>query len=254
MAEWMDWVSFVASIFGIVGVTGVVLTIWSFCLDRQKRAAEADLGRVCCDREKMGYFAIDEPKWWKRKFWKNVALPVVPTLSAIIEAGDELAFTSALFDSIPPNHEEVCWKPIYERFYDELAWTKSAFWDVLKPAEDHVNVLRSYSWDDAKTNSSEGEVRDLEKQIRKRPYLDRHLLYGTTMEGGPHLIKCVMPLSGEDSTCTLDRVDKLWIYNRQPCLEASAYDATALAFILGMYLECRTSPLIINGYGALVCQ
>lgn len=47
---------------------------------------------------------------------KHVPLPIIPEMSAIIRAGDDLAFTSALFDGIPANRDEVCWLPIYEGF------------------------------------------------------------------------------------------------------------------------------------------
>ena len=108
----MDYVSLVASIVGILGLVGLAIGIYTFCLDRQKRAAEKDLGHACCGKEKMGYFAIEEPKWFKLGFWDKVNLPVVPKLAAIVEAGDDLAFTSSLFDSIPPNHNEACWQAI----------------------------------------------------------------------------------------------------------------------------------------------
>jgi hypothetical protein len=60
-------------------------------------------------------------KFWR--FWKKVEVPVVPKISALIAAGDDLVYTSALFDSIPANYDEVCWRGIYEAFFDELAWT-----------------------------------------------------------------------------------------------------------------------------------
>lgn len=61
-------------------------------------------------------------------------------MSAIIRAGDDLAFTSALFDGIPANHDEVCWKPIYEGFFNELAWNqKGTYWDSVST---HPNLKR----------------------------------------------------------------------------------------------------------------
>jgi hypothetical protein len=72
----------------------------------------------------MGYFAINEPKWYLpwQYFKKHVSLPIIPEMSAIIRAGDDIAYTSALFDGIPANRDEVCWLPIYEGFFNELAW------------------------------------------------------------------------------------------------------------------------------------
>jgi hypothetical protein len=53
-------------------------------------------------------------------------------MSAIIRAGDDLAYTSALFDGIPANRDEVCWLPIYEGFFNELAWNQeSSYWDSV---------------------------------------------------------------------------------------------------------------------------
>jgi len=112
----------VASIVNLVGFTAVLVTIVAFFRNLDKEATVEDLGRVCCDHDKMGYFAVQRPslmKFWR--FWKKVEVPIVPKVSAIIEAGDELMYTSALFDTIPANFDEVCWRGIYEGFFDELA-------------------------------------------------------------------------------------------------------------------------------------
>jgi hypothetical protein len=101
----------------------------------------------------MGYFAVKSPS--PLNLWncgKNVELPKVSKVSAIIEAGDDLVFTSALFDSIRVNCDEVCWRGIYEGLFDELAWMKNSTFlkdtpvkklhDYEKKGNDHVGKLR----------------------------------------------------------------------------------------------------------------
>ena len=156
MAAWTDVLSVVSSIVGIISLLGLILAIAAFCLDRKKRAAEIDLGRICCSQDEMGYFAIKSPSLWNPlHYTRKVKLPVVPDITAIIEAGDDMAFTSSLFDSIPANHDEVCWLGIYEGFFNELAWRDNSHWKSLwndrelrryaKMAEKHIAQATSNS-------------------------------------------------------------------------------------------------------------
>jgi hypothetical protein len=50
--------SWISTIVGLVGFTAVLITIATFYKNLDKEATEQDLGRVCCDKEKMGYFAV----------------------------------------------------------------------------------------------------------------------------------------------------------------------------------------------------
>jgi hypothetical protein len=120
--------------FRTLGFIGVILGVITFCTGLAKRATEKDAGRVCSDVDKMGYFAINESNWYLpwQYFKSHVPLHIVPEMSAIIRAGDDLAFISALFDGIPANRDKVCWLPIYEGFFNELAWNQeSSYWDSV---------------------------------------------------------------------------------------------------------------------------
>lgn len=156
MAAWTDVLSVVSSIVGIISLLGLILAIAAFCLDRKKRAAEIDLGRICCSQDEMGYFAIKSLSLWNPlHYTREVKLPVVPDTKAIIEAGDDMAFTSSLLDSIPANHDEVCWLGIYEGFFNALAWRDKSHWKSLwngrelrqyaKMAEKHIAQATSNS-------------------------------------------------------------------------------------------------------------
>jgi hypothetical protein len=370
---WKDTVSVVSSIIGILGFIGIITGVITFCTELSKRAREKDAGRVCCDAEKMGYFAIQEPNWYKpwQYFKKHVPLPIVPEMSAIIRAGDDLAYTSALFDGIPANHDEVCWLPIYEGFFNELAWSKeSSYWKRLskddsmkrytKEAADHVAKLKEMSENEVfkerikakeeivaekakeeekakqeekakgkeKANEKETVEKkmkpdtvqsqnagagddacedkqardvviesgddlekqplmdhqsqdtqntwvkwlrrfkqlrwikrwrgirdgnkdvDLKNQAQENSYLDRHVLYGLDFPDGPHLWNCVRHLDRKEPKSEVEDTDKVWIYNKKPCVETSNYDLTALSLMLGMRLRDGRDRSTKIGYGA----
>lgn len=266
-------------------------------------------------------------------------------MSAIIRAGDDLAFTSALFDGIPANRDEVCWLPIYEGFFNELAWNReSSYWDSVstdqnlkryaKKAAVQVeklekwrkkdvpneivratkeimeekkkkerNTLKSQSTEageDANENKQSTNVvvqssHDLEaqnqlepqqqkpqqtltkrltwieklgwikglrgirdgdsdsywkNQAQKKSYLDRHVLYRSDFKDGPHLWNCVRHLEGIVPKSEVEDTNKVWIYNKKPCVETSAYELTALSLMLGMRLRGGRDPSTSIGYGA----
>ena len=84
----------ISSIFSIVGFIGVLIAIATYYDALRKRAAEKDVGQVCCDPKRMCYFAVKSPS--PLNLWncgKDVELPKVPKVSAIIEAGDDLVST-----------------------------------------------------------------------------------------------------------------------------------------------------------------
>jgi hypothetical protein len=121
---WLEILGAVASIFAILGVP---VGIWMAQWELNYRIATGHLGPLCTDEDKMGYFVAKLCcKWFYRL--RPVRIPKVPpprlpTITALIEAGDEGWFTSAIFNSISPNHAEVSWKPLYEAFFCEYIWS-----------------------------------------------------------------------------------------------------------------------------------
>jgi hypothetical protein len=65
------------------------------------------------------------------------------TVTSLIYAGDAGVFDSSMFDWMRPHYSRVSWKPFYEAFYRELAWTmdmerprmigiKAATWEMYE--------------------------------------------------------------------------------------------------------------------------
>src|ERR1051326_7568508 len=75
----------------------------------------------------MGYFVVSEPNpMWCSVFWKRKAakLPLLPTLSTILKAGEAQIYTSAMFDWVEMSSggDAVGWRSFYEAFFNQLAW------------------------------------------------------------------------------------------------------------------------------------
>jgi len=149
----------IGAVVALVGLGGLLLTMWTFLQKQSDRAAREDVGRAC-SKSSMGYFAAKTPWWFSRKV---TSLPWVPTLSGLIKAGEDLAYTSALFDQIPNSHEEVSWRKIYEAFFDEMAWDHqcrrpSWGWKYLKKAKERKKAMIKFN------SAAAGDT-------------DRHLMY-----------------------------------------------------------------------------
>lgn len=74
----------------------------------------------------MGYFCAHYDCWlWKLAFFpmRRVRIPRIPTVSDIIKGGDEGLFTMSIMDAIGPRHLSVSWRPVFEGFFREYAWT-----------------------------------------------------------------------------------------------------------------------------------
>jgi hypothetical protein len=90
----------------------------------------------------------------------------------------------------------------------------------------------------------------LKNQAQKKSYLDRHVLYRPDFKDGPHLWNCVRHLEGIVPKSEVEDTNKVWIYNKKPCVETSAYELTALSLMLGMRLRGGRGPSTRIGYGA----
>src|SRR5215469_7972656 len=93
----------------------------------------------------MGFFVAKAPRWWWAIFpflgVPRVPVPMVPSVSALIEAGDDRIFTSSMFNSILPDRRKVSWNAVYERFFIEYVWC------LLKKELPGVQTLRPGLWD-----------------------------------------------------------------------------------------------------------
>jgi len=127
----------------VVTLLGVIWAAWTASWHLGVQHATKHLGPVCRDEDLMGFFVVKAPRWWWAIFpflgMPRVSVPVVPNVSALIEAGDDGIFTSSMFNSILPDRRKVSWNAVYERFFIEHAW------NLLRPAMQGVELLRPES-------------------------------------------------------------------------------------------------------------
>jgi len=86
----------------------------------------------------MGYFVAKQPRrlaYFLAKLLSGLVefsslgitrIPKVPTIANLIRAGDDLMYTSSMFDHIPPSPQEVCWVSLYTQFFNEMAWLEKS--------------------------------------------------------------------------------------------------------------------------------
>jgi len=99
---------------------------------------------------------------------------------------------------------------------------------------------------------------DLECQALKKAYHNRHVLYEPGYKDGPYLANCVRPMKVRVPLPAFqEKVAKVWIYDKKPCIDTSISEATALSLVLGMRLKDHHDGRV-TGYGAfgmsLSCQ
>lgn len=113
---------FVNAIFTAVGVIlGLWLAGWRINIANFKQS----LGSISLDKDLMGYFVAWSPLIWDIwPFCTPLAVrPRVPTIFAMIEAGDLGLFSSSMFSSMPAHYSRVSWRPVYEAFFREYVWS-----------------------------------------------------------------------------------------------------------------------------------
>lgn len=131
-----------------ITILGFLYGIWAgtYAWTRQKTIQR--LGSTCYDKEQMGPFVARFSRWWQRVFLFifpipcKVPVPHLPTITALIKAGDDGLYTSALFDGIEANYQQVSWKPLYEAFFHELLWRQ---WTQSNKNQDVDQYLHSTS-------------------------------------------------------------------------------------------------------------
>jgi hypothetical protein len=129
----------------VVTLLGVIWAVWTAAWHLSVLRATKHLGSICRDKDQMGIFVVQGPRWWWAIFpflgVPRLSLPTVPRVSALIEAGDDGIFTSSMFNSILPDRRKVTWNAIYERFFVECVWC------LLLPDGPDVQTLQSRAWD-----------------------------------------------------------------------------------------------------------
>ncbi|KAK7221320.1 hypothetical protein V2G26_009323 [Clonostachys chloroleuca] len=112
----------------VLTVLGVIYGVWTAQWELNRRRATNHLGPVCQDQDEMGSFVVDIPQQ-RRRLWpffiRRVPKPLLPTLSAIMTAGDNGMFTSSMFEWIPfvpAEQRHITWIAFYESMFREYTW------------------------------------------------------------------------------------------------------------------------------------
>lgn len=108
----------VTAVSSLIGALSIVFGVFSWFINTNRQHVVDRVGKTAIEKRKMGYFTVRCP-WY---YGRSAVPPKVPNLSIIIRAGDNIYFTSSMFDGIPAKNETVTWSPLYTAFFDELAW------------------------------------------------------------------------------------------------------------------------------------
>ncbi|KAN0095983.1 hypothetical protein V8E51_014788 [Hyaloscypha variabilis] len=254
----------------------LLLALYTYVAGAVDQAAREDIGRACCEKRQMAYFVAPPPKWWSYYRRRGVTrIPKVPTVDNLLQAGDRLLFTSAIFDHIDPSSQEVGWVTLYKQFFREMSWldderTREARKDsdiskYLKKADKRRINLQNSAWTPATpsdaANMTKNRRGDEEsghlpgattRDIVWKPNSEipvRHCLFPPRSKRPPMMVCCVLPLetarseAGSTSVLadlTLPDLRSLWIVNAKPCIEVSREELAGLALALGVCLSKET--------------
>jgi len=142
----------------VLAVAGGLWGLWTAAWRLNFWIVTDHLGPVCRDKQEMGLFVAKVPSWgwWFLPFFLpfypgRTAKPRVPTVSALIKAGDAGVFTSSMFDYMRHNPQTVSWRSLYEAYFYERAWAaerqRSSTYEKDKSCSgDRDELVYSYSY------------------------------------------------------------------------------------------------------------
>lgn len=254
----------------IMVVITLVLALISYVVEGASRAAQEDIGKSCCEKRQMGYFVARQPYTWS--YFRRTAtarIPKVPTVENLIQAGDRLMFTSAMFDHIDSSPQDVCWVSLYTQFFQGVAWLNWLQTHNIRQNEDIAKYLQKAD-ERVKELSQPGKVeRSVSKKNnhgtsavdveaggtrRAHPVLMkpnsrtpvRHCLFPGRSKGLPILVSCVLPFQkpGSEAQPAIEKLElpdirTLWLVDGKPCIEMSREELAGLALSLGIPLIKR---------------
>lgn len=262
----------------ILGLISAFTAARSYVNSIRKYRAEQDIGFICCNQRRMGYFQSKVPSY----MWSNSQATVlsVPTMTGLLRAGEGNVFTSALVDELSDNlSDDVCWKQIYEIFFRQLAWDGHSDPRV-------ATIMRNASsdvWKKMRLSSGDMHTFDVEAQSccrrilrqyfrweRRRytlkeqytpynRYHDRRLMYRTISGHSPPLVRCVIPLrqigaASPFSPLTGDHsiwqrnLRPIWIHDGHPCIPVPMQQLAGFCLVFGINLHQDNHTL--SGAGA----
>lgn len=247
-----DWIEFVAA---IAGVAGLLWAVFTYLCDIRAAQRREDPASICCDEEKMGVFMVSKPAWWKPwRPWARVEAPTLPTLTALLIAGDAGVWTSEMAEGLTTLNNGAAWRPLYESFFRNLTLCK----DMKFPETVLQYFNRVNSW-----------IRYLPKSVVRptqagvRRHVQRMELYKTGALSPAHLVNCIRPLDyvdggkwrdpnrlqGDNCIWEMD-MQPVWVYEGRPCIKVSKEELAALALSLGVVFNQNPDRTDVHGLGA----
>ncbi|KAF1828554.1 hypothetical protein BDW02DRAFT_651986 [Decorospora gaudefroyi] len=119
-----DWIGVSAAIAGVVGLLWAVFTYLAGARANQRKE---DPGAVFCNKERMGFFAAKTPPVYNPiKPWRPVKAPRIPSITAMLRAGEAGIWTSAMVEGMTMLEDAATWKPICEEFLRTLLYSDSS--------------------------------------------------------------------------------------------------------------------------------
>ena len=249
-----DWIEFIAA---IAGVAGLLWAVFTYLCDIRATQRKEDPGSICCDEEKMGYFVVKKPAWWKPwKPWARVEVPKLPTIVGLLKAGEAGVWSSELAEGMVAIDNAASWRPLYEAFFRNLTQYDDR---MIVPEAAHY-LKKVEFWKRYLPNNITSSVHQAERR-----HAQRLALYKTKTADPATLVSCMRPLDyignsdvrdtddplqGPDSIWVSDMQD-IWIHNSKPCIKVSKEELAALAVSLGIVLEWHdTTRTEFHGVGA----
>lgn len=223
----MKWWEVAQLVTALIGLVSVLIAIYTFFWQWKVRAVTFDRNRICADKHAMGYFVANS--WRGNLFWRTTQLPLIPTVRGVIEAGDDLLWTSSVIESMRWSDGEVSWLSLYQGVFNEIVWKpesdteyerrSSALAPIIKQAQRHKEAVQISQGFLAEMSQRErccvknlyarvkGRLRSVTDRTADEEAVDhdndeedgrdecsRHLLYVIPPNQAPTLLDCVRPL------------------------------------------------------------
>lgn len=266
----LTWIQTFAVTFSLVGV---LVAVYSLRQTMNQSTMER-VGQISCDKSSMGYFVVKTPRFLGPLTGKKVELPQLPTIGYLIRAGDNLVYTSAMFDHAPPFSTKVCWVNLYTQFFDQIALRQDIKKIDFSKYHGLADILSRASSNVRRSRKGVAHFGGVMKAWRawktRQPYDVENLQLGEELPQGldpeieclyerKKLVKCVRDLGRcerKELALTLPRdTPAQWlphwgdlrqpqVMDQKPCIEVSQQELAGLALALGMCLSMEDSHTI----------
>jgi hypothetical protein len=243
-----------------VGLVALILTGAALLTQRYLRQWDKDPGRDAVEAAKVGIFRSRKPSYLQVVRGHRTVLPVVPTVTSLIEAGDLGLWTSATLASIRASPSLAGWVPLFENVVCSISThipaptttTTAACAGIdLFLARARNKLASGHPLRDRLRFYQPSSTRRLVCCIRR---LDSHLLprIGLGTSRPPDSTAATPASVSVPSASWKPKSDILWLMppSDSLCVPISAGEVLALAAILSVPLEVNDYTQRVKGTGA----